>query len=105
MEPIVRDPGCDVHGHANRQEMLRRVFRYNAFRGRSKEIVGNVIAGGSALVLMPTGGGKSLCYQVPALCLPGWRWFDSHRLIALDARPGRSPAPGRGCGPRRCIRR
>jgi len=51
--------------------MLRRVFGYNAFRGPQQEIVEHVIAGGSALVLMPTGGGKSLCYQVPALCLPG----------------------------------
>ncbi|NQV11278.1 MAG: DNA helicase RecQ [Cyanobacteria bacterium] len=51
--------------------MLRKVFGYDAFRGPQQQIVEHVIAGGSALVLMPTGGGKSLCYQVPALCLPG----------------------------------
>ena len=51
--------------------MLREVFGYDAFRGPQAEIVAHVVAGGSALVLMPTGGGKSLCYQIPALCRPG----------------------------------
>ncbi|WP_431971089.1 DNA helicase RecQ [Nocardia sp. bgisy134] len=53
------------------QEVLRRVFGYDSFRGDQAEIVGHVISGGDALVLMPTGGGKSLCYQVPALVRPG----------------------------------
>ncbi len=53
------------------RETLRRVFGHAAFRGRQDEIVAHVLAGGSGLVLMPTGGGKSLCYQVPALCLHG----------------------------------
>jgi len=47
------------------------VFGYGAFRGPQAEIVAHVVAGGSALVLMPTGGGKSLCYQIPALCRAG----------------------------------
>jgi ATP-dependent DNA helicase RecQ len=47
--------------------ILNGVFGYPAFRGAQAEIVDHVIAGGDALVLMPTGGGKSLCYQVPAL--------------------------------------
>ena len=51
--------------------VLRRVFGYGAFRGPQEAIVRHVIGGGSGLVLMPTGGGKSLCYQVPALCRPG----------------------------------
>ncbi|MEI7666485.1 MAG: DNA helicase RecQ [Synechococcaceae cyanobacterium ELA263] len=51
--------------------MLREVFGYGAFRGPQAEIVAHVVAGGSALVLMPTGGGKSLCYQIPALCRAG----------------------------------
>ena len=47
--------------------ILQEVFGYSAFRGAQAEIVDHVIAGGDALVLMPTGGGKSLCYQVPAI--------------------------------------
>ncbi|MDZ7890478.1 MAG: DNA helicase RecQ [Rhodoferax sp.] len=47
--------------------ILRDVFGYAAFRGPQESIVEHVIAGGDALVLMPTGGGKSLCYQVPAI--------------------------------------
>ncbi|HBX59677.1 MAG TPA: ATP-dependent DNA helicase RecQ, partial [Methylophaga sp.] len=45
--------------------------RYSAFRHNQQTIVDHVIAGGDALVLMPTGGGKSLCYQLPALIRPG----------------------------------
>ncbi len=47
--------------------VLHDVFGYPAFRGQQAEIVEHVTEGGDALVLMPTGGGKSLCYQVPAL--------------------------------------
>jgi ATP-dependent DNA helicase RecQ len=56
---------------ANPGTVLRQVFGYGAFRGPQEAIVRHVISGGSGLVLMPTGGGKSLCYQVPALCRPG----------------------------------
>ena len=52
-------------------EVLHRVFGYDAFRGRQAEVVDAVIAGGDAVVLMPTGAGKSLCYQVPALVRRG----------------------------------
>jgi ATP-dependent DNA helicase RecQ len=51
--------------------VLQEVFGYGAFRGPQAEIVSHVVGGGSALVLMPTGGGKSLCYQIPALCRSG----------------------------------
>jgi ATP-dependent DNA helicase RecQ len=52
-------------------EILRRVFGYEVFRGPQREIIDHVSGGGDALVLMPTGGGKSLCYQIPALVREG----------------------------------
>ncbi len=52
-------------------EVLARVFGYESFRGDQQAIVDHVIEGGDALVLMPTGGGKSLCYQVPSLVRSG----------------------------------
>ena len=52
-------------------EILRQVFGFDSFRGQQAEIVDHVVGGGDCLVLMPTGGGKSLCYQLPALCRPG----------------------------------
>ncbi|MFD7224388.1 DNA helicase RecQ [Streptomyces sp. NPDC056641] len=52
-------------------EVLRRVFGYDSFRGSQQEIIEHVVAGGDALVLMPTGGGKSLCYQIPSLVRKG----------------------------------
>src|SRR5574340_1023322 len=53
------------------QQILHDIFGYAAFRGEQQAIVEHVTAGGDALVLMPTGGGKSLCYQIPALMRPG----------------------------------
>lgn len=58
LQPPTADPALQV---------LHEVFGYPAFRGAQADIVGHVAAGGDALVLMPTGGGKSLCYQVPAI--------------------------------------
>lgn len=52
-------------------DLLRSVFGYGAFRGAQSEIVDHMVGGNDALVLMPTGGGKSLCYQIPALMRPG----------------------------------
>src|SRR6202011_4562640 len=52
-------------------QILRDVFGYPAFRGQQGDIVEHVASGGDALVLMPTGGGKSLCYQIPALLRDG----------------------------------
>src|SRR3954468_5740765 len=51
--------------------ILETVFGYSSFRGQQADIVQHVVQGGDALVLMPTGGGKSLCYQVPALVRDG----------------------------------
>lgn len=53
------------------EQILHEVFGYSAFRGQQQDIVEHVASGGDALVLMPTGGGKSLCYQLPALLRPG----------------------------------
>jgi ATP-dependent DNA helicase RecQ len=52
-------------------ETLRKVFGYDSFRGEQQAVVEHVVSGGDAVVLMPTGGGKSLCYQIPALVRPG----------------------------------
>ncbi|MFC1750936.1 DEAD/DEAH box helicase, partial [Pseudomonadota bacterium] len=53
------------------QQILQSVFGYESFRSQQAAIVDQVVHGGDALVLMPTGGGKSLCFQVPALVRPG----------------------------------
>ncbi len=52
-------------------DTLQQVFGYDAFRGNQQAIVEHVVGGGDALVLMPTGGGKSLCYQIPSLVRDG----------------------------------
>jgi ATP-dependent DNA helicase RecQ len=67
--PPFTAPGTSGDEHAC--ETLRRVFGHEAFRGAQADIVGHVAGGGDALVLMPTGGGKSLCYQLPALLRAG----------------------------------
>lgn len=53
------------------QQVLKRVFGYDAFRLNQAQIVDNVIAGNDTLAIMPTGGGKSICYQIPALLFDG----------------------------------
>lgn len=53
------------------QTLLREIFGYSEFRGQQAEIITHVVNGDSCLVLMPTGGGKSLCYQIPALLRKG----------------------------------
>ncbi|MGH8209251.1 MAG: DEAD/DEAH box helicase, partial [Steroidobacteraceae bacterium] len=76
MEAQVREiraeasPESDDVG-ARAERVLRDVFGYPAFRGEQKEIVTHLAGGGDALVLMPTGGGKSLCFQIPALLRDG----------------------------------
>ena len=64
------------------RDLLKRVWGYDDFRGLQAEVIGTLLEGGDALVLMPTGGGKSLCYQLPALLRPGMGLVVSP-LIAL----------------------
>ncbi|MBB4185384.1 DNA helicase RecQ [Sinorhizobium terangae] len=61
----------ESEGVANPLEVLKRVYGYSAFRGQQQDVVEHVIAGGDAVVLFPTGAGKSLCFQIPALCRNG----------------------------------
>ena len=53
------------------KEALQRYFGYESFRQNQEDVIRHVTSGNDALVLMPTGGGKSICYQIPALTLPG----------------------------------
>ncbi|MBQ2068802.1 MAG: DEAD/DEAH box helicase, partial [Bacteroidales bacterium] len=50
---------------------MKEFFGYDTFKGEQEQIINHVIEGGNAFVLMPTGGGKSLCYQLPALVMDG----------------------------------
>ena len=78
-----QDPGLE-NMTATALETLRTVYGYDAFRGPQARIVEHVIAGSNAFVLMPTGGGKSLCYQIPAIVRPGMGLVVSP-LLALMA--------------------
>ncbi len=73
-----------VEGQVAPRDVLRRVFGFPAFRGLQEAAIERVMAGGDALVLMPTGGGKSLCYQVPALCRPGTAIVVSPLIALMD---------------------
>ncbi|MCL6707975.1 DNA helicase RecQ [Pseudomonas sp. R2.Fl] len=65
------DPIFDREGVRNPLAVLKQVYGYSSFRGKQAEVVEQVVSGGDAVVLFPTGAGKSLCYQIPALCRDG----------------------------------
>jgi ATP-dependent DNA helicase RecQ len=80
--PMIRRPGAralaegemavsKVDSGGTAHDVLRTVFGFESFRGQQQAVIEQVAAGGDAVVLMPTGGGKSLCYQIPALLRPG----------------------------------
>lgn len=70
--------------HLRPADILERVFGYSAFRGEQADIIHHVIGGGSCCVLMPTGSGKSLCYQIPALCMDGVGIIVSPLIALMD---------------------
>jgi ATP-dependent DNA helicase RecQ len=77
--PDPPQPGGEAPG-----AILRRVFGFPAFRGLQEAAVNHIVAGQDALVLMPTGGGKSLCYQIPALCRHGVALVISPLIALMD---------------------
>lgn len=69
--PVEFDAAPLIHVEPKPLAVLQEIFGYDSFRGRQKEVIETLIAGNDAVVLFPTGAGKSLCYQIPALCRRG----------------------------------
>ncbi|MBO6756494.1 MAG: DNA helicase RecQ [Roseibium sp.] len=83
-EPLSRQP----------EDVLRTVFGYPAFRGLQRDVIDTVMAGRDAVVLFPTGAGKSLCYQIPALCRPGLGIVISPLIALMKDQVGALEAAG-----------
>ena len=75
-------------------ETLRKIFGYDSFRGQQQDIVEHVVAGGDSLVVMATGSGKSLCYQLPALLRPGLGLVVSPLISLMEDQVGAMRAMG-----------
>ena len=82
---------------SDKHAVLREVFGYDTFRPGQEEIIDTLLSGTSVLAVMPTGAGKSLCFQVPALTLDGLTIVVSP-LGRADERSGRGAATGWCCG-------
>ena len=67
-------------------DVLQKVFGFASFRGKQEQVIQTVLAGRSALAVFPTGGGKSLCYQLPGIMLSGLTLVVSP-LNCVDERP------------------
>ncbi|MFV0348396.1 MAG: DNA helicase RecQ [Halodesulfovibrio sp.] len=68
---ISNTPASDAPEFSTPLDVLKHVYGYHAFQGEQHSVIEHVLGGGDALVLMPTGGGKSLCYQIPSIMRPG----------------------------------
>ena len=88
----------DVHAPVTKQRILREVFGFDAFRPGQEEVVDALIAGTDVLAVMPTGAGKSLCYQVPALARPGLTVVCSPLIALMDNQVGQLQALGVAAG-------
>src|SRR6266566_8827951 len=79
----VLDTSSTIHSNVARlQSELTRLWGYESFQGKQEQVISQVMAGIDTLAIMPTGAGKSLCYQLPAMLLPGTTLIISP-LIAL----------------------
>ena len=65
------DPLFEGNGAKDPLSILKQIYGYSAFRGKQAAVVDRLVSGGDAVVLFPTGAGKSLCFQIPALCRDG----------------------------------